>query len=188
MVLQGEEISRQTARKRLDGGLSVIPEDRQHEALVEEWPIEWNTSLGRQSSHPFALGGGIDTKGRHVATLEIASRFSTKYASTQQSIGSLSGGNQQRFVAARALAGNPRLILAFQPARGLDIMGTRDVYKGLRERCGEGASVIVVSFDLDELLENCDRIAVMSRGVLRLPPLEQSHDRNLIGRMMVEAE
>lgn len=188
MDLAGQSLVGASSRRRLSMGISVIPEDRQGEALVEEWPIEWNSSLGSQDRPPFASGGSVNVSSRHEKTLAIASRFNTKYNSVWQPIGSLSGGNQQRFVAARALLGEPKLILAFQPARGLDILATRDVYAGLRERCREGAGAIVVSFDLDELLDNCDRIAVMSRGVLRFPPKEQSHDRNLIGRLMVEAE
>jgi simple sugar transport system ATP-binding protein len=95
---------------------------------------------------------------------------------------SLSGGNQQRFVAGRALFLTPRLILAFQPARGLDIDATRNVYEGLYEECAKGAGALVVSFDLDELLQFCDRVVVLNLGRMYSA---SSKDRAEIGRLMV---
>lgn len=78
----------------------------------------------------------------------------------------------------------PRLILAFQPARGLDIDATRQVYEGIYEECQKGAGALVVSFDLDELLQFCDRIIVMNGGILTKPA---GKDRATIGRHMVGA-
>jgi len=101
---------------------------------------------------------------------------------------SLSGGNQQRFVAARALCLEPKLLLAFQPARGLDLKGTQDVYDGIRAACDQGAAALVVSFDLDELLEQCDRLVAMNNGKLLEPPPGQGKDRDVIGRLMVGAQ
>jgi simple sugar transport system ATP-binding protein len=102
-------------------------------------------------------------------------------------MGSLSGGNQQRFVAGRALELYPKLILAFQPARGLDLNSTTKVYQEIRRRCDEGATAVIVSFDLDELLDFCDRILVMNHGELFEPKPEEARDRTAIGRLMVGA-
>ena len=100
---------------------------------------------------------------------------------------SLSGGNQQRFVAGRALQLSPNLILAFQPARGLDLNSTTKVYQEIRRRCDEGATAIIVSFDLDELLDFCDRILVMNHGEMFEPAPAEARDRAAIGRLMVGA-
>jgi simple sugar transport system ATP-binding protein len=81
----------------------------------------------------------------------------------------------------------PRLILAFQPTRGLDIDGTVQVYASLRESARGGAGVLVVSFDLDELLENCDRTIVIHAGRVHEPASGQERDRQAIGRLMVGA-
>jgi len=78
--------------------------------------------------------------------------------------------------------------LAFQPARGLDIKGTQQVYEGIREACRNGAAALIVSFDLDELLEQCDRIVAMNHGKLYEPQAGQSKDRDAIGRLMVGAQ
>ncbi|MEI8282775.1 MAG: heme ABC transporter ATP-binding protein, partial [Armatimonadota bacterium] len=96
-------------------------------------------------------------------------------------------GNQQRFVAGRALSLDPQLIIAFQPARGLDLNSTTKVYNEIRRACQAGACAIVVSFDLDELLDFCDRIVVMTHGELFEPQTEVARDRAAIGRLMVGA-
>jgi ABC-type uncharacterized transport system ATPase subunit len=172
---------------RLALGLRDIPEDRHAEGVVEEWPLDENAALGLQRLAPFAKGKSVDEKGRRQAAGLIAERFETRHGGLNQPISSLSGGNQQRFVAARALYGHPKLILAFQPARGLDLAATRNVYEGIQEECDRGAAALVVSYDLDELLEHCDRIVVMNRGELFEPAPGQEKDRDSIGRLMVGA-
>ena len=113
--------------------------------------------------------------------------FETKHGGLDNEMGSLSGGNQQRFVAGRALRINPQMILAFQPARGLDLNSTTKVFQEIRRACNDGACAIVVSFDLDELLDFCDRIVVMCHGELSEPRPEEARDRVAIGKLMVGA-
>lgn len=172
---------------RLESGLRVIPEDRHAEAVVEEWSLDENAALGLQRLSPFAKGALVQEKDRREIATQIAERFRTKHGGVNQPMASLSGGNQQRFVAARSLFGEPKLILAFQPARGLDLAATRDVYDGIRQECDRGAASLVVSYDLDELLENCDRIVVMNRGVLVEPAKGSEKDSEVIARLMVGA-
>jgi len=172
---------------RLKAGLRIIPEDRHAEGVVEDWSLEENASLGLQRLAPFARGGSVDARARREEAGKIASRFATKHGGLGNAMASLSGGNQQRFVAARALELSPRLILAFQPARGLDLNATEHVYQGLREACKAGAAALVVSFDLDELLEHCDRLLVLNRGVMTEPAPGLEKDREAVGRLMVGA-
>ncbi|MBC8064752.1 MAG: ABC transporter ATP-binding protein [Chlorobia bacterium] len=173
---------------RLQAGMRAIPEDRHAEAVIEEWSLDENAALGLQRMEPFASGRIVHEGARRVASEQISERFHTKHGGIDQPIASLSGGNQQRFVAARALFGEPKLILAFQPARGLDLAATRDVYEGIRSECDQGAGALVVSYDLDELLEHCDRIVVMNRGELFEPKAGEEKDSDVIGRLMVGAE
>lgn len=172
---------------RIASGLRVIPEDRHEEAVVEEWSLEQNAALGLHRLAPLAKGAIVDSGARRRWAQTVAERFKTRHGGLDLAMASLSGGNQQRFVAARALEMGARLILAFQPARGLDLGGTADVYRGIRQRCDEGAAAVVVSFDLDELLEHCDRIVVMNGGRLLEPPPGKEKDRDTIGRLMVGA-
>ena len=174
--------------ERLAQGMRVIPEDRHDEGVIEEWSLEENAGLGLHRSAPFAKGIWVDESKRGQAAVAIASRFETKHGGLGQPISSLSGGNQQRFVAARALFGEPKLILAYQPARGLDLAATRSVYEGIQSACDHGAAALVVSYDLDELIDHCDRIVVMNRGELREAPQGHERDREAIGRLMVAAE
>jgi general nucleoside transport system ATP-binding protein len=173
------------ARIRL--GLRIIPEDRHDEGVVEEWSLEENAALGLQRLPPLSRGSLVDVKARREWAKVVADRFRTSHPGLGAPMAALSGGNQQRFVAARALEMSPRVVLAFQPARGLDLGATVDVYAGIRRRCDEGAGALVVSFDLDELLEHADRIVVMNNGRLFEPAPGKEKDRDEIGRLMVGA-
>jgi simple sugar transport system ATP-binding protein len=161
-----------------------LPEDRISEAEIESWSLELNAALGLQRFSELRKGPAVDREARRRLAVGIAERFRTRHAGLGISMASLSGGNQQRFIAARTLALSPRLIVGFQPARGLDIHGARAVFDGIRQACEAGAGALIISFDLDELLENCDRAVVLFSGKLAEP---EFRDRESIGRMMVGA-
>ncbi len=182
--IDGHEL--QSTADGLKRGLRVIPEDRQEEGVIESWSLESNAALGLQRLSPLAKGALIASQARRRWAATAAELLNTKYVGLSQPMSSLSGGNQQRFVAAKALGLAPRLLLAFQPARGLDIGGTLDLYREIRKACDEGAAALLVSFDLDELLDHCDRILVMNDGTLVDAPPGSS--REMIGRLMVGAE
>jgi simple sugar transport system ATP-binding protein len=181
----GEDWSRTGTAERLRSGLRLVPEDRQAEAVIEDWSLLENAALGLHRAKPFCKGIWIDADGRASQAAAMASAFGTKHGGLHQPIKSLSGGNQQRFVAGRALRSNPRLLLAFQPARGLDMDGAAQIYEAIRERCRTGAAALVVGFDLDELLAECDRVVAMCKGRLVEPPEGAEKDRDAIGRLMV---
>lgn len=184
---EGSDVTRASTADRIRAGLRVIPEDRHEEGVVESWSLDLNSALGLQRLSPLAHGPTVNTEARRTWAQKVADRFRTRHGGLNLPMASLSGGNQQRFVAARALEMNPSVILAFQPARGLDLGATADVYRGIREKAVAGATAVVVSFDLDELLEHCDRIVVMNGGRIYEPPPELAKDREGIGRLMVGA-
>lgn len=181
----GSDWIRLSPSKRLQCGLRIVPEDRHEEGVVEAWTLLENAMIGLQSRPEFSRGGWIRVQDRHGIASSMADRFATKRESLNSTMASLSGGNQQRFVAGRALELEPKLILAFQPARGLDIEATRRVYEGIAYECARGAAALVVSFDLDELLDHCDRVVAMNRGTLYDPPKGFELDRMTIGKLMV---
>lgn len=187
MRLAGADLAGISARKRIARGLRTIPEDRLGEGVVAEWSLAENAALGLQRLVPFAHGAWIDEKARSAMAQQAADRFDTKRSGIKMRFADLSGGNQQRFVAGRALCAAPRLVLAFQPARGLDIEAGGRLYAALREECAKGAAALVVSFDLDELLDNCDRIVAMRSGRIYQPPAGKEHDRAAVGALMVGA-
>jgi general nucleoside transport system ATP-binding protein len=184
ITFRAEEMEGVSTAERLYRGMQIIPFDRHAEALIEEWSLEENAALGLQRRPPHSAGRFVDSAGRRDAAVAIADRFRTRYSRLEQPASSLSGGNQQRFVVGRVLSSKPSILLAFQPARGLDINATEEVYAGLRQMCNEGGTVLVVSFDLDELLVHCDRILAVNQGRVLDP---QTRDREAIGRLMVGA-
>jgi general nucleoside transport system ATP-binding protein len=179
----GNQWDSETTTTRTKEGLRIIPEDRLEEGVIEDWSLYENSALGLQRLPAFRNL----TKAMHDEAPVMAEMFGTKHGGLGNDMGSLSGGNQQRFVAGRALRVNPQLILAFQPARGLDLNSTTKVYQEVRKACNEGACAIVVSFDLDELLDFCDRIVVMCHGEMSEPAPNEARDRAAIGRLMVGA-
>lgn len=188
VMLDGALITAASPADRILAGLRIIPEDRHAEGVVETWSLEQNGLLGLQRHPSLTENGRIDPQRRKDWAEKVAAKFKTRHGGLNLPMASLSGGNQQRFVAARALESQPKLILAFQPARGLDLGGTADVYGAIRDRVEEGAAALVVSFDLDELLEHCDRIVVMNGGQLLEPPAGSEKQRDVIGCLMVGAQ
>ncbi len=174
-----------TTAQRLAVGLRLVPEDRHEEGVVEEWSLEENAALGLQRLSPCAVGSTVDISARRGFAQRIADRFGTRHNGLKLPIFSLSGGNQQRFIAARALGCDPVVIIAFQPARGLDIKGSADVYAGIREAVQHGATALVISFDLDELLVYCDRVVAICNGTISVPPAGLELDRATVGKLMV---
>jgi general nucleoside transport system ATP-binding protein len=174
---------------RLGLGLRMIPEDRLTQAVAAGKSLEWNAMLGGQRMGIMNRGPWIDLPARKEFATSALDRFGAKRRTSTQPLGDLSGGNQQRFVAGRALGHKPKIILAFQPTRGLDIQGTAQIYGELRRICREeGAGALVVSFDLDELLDQADRIMVMNHGRAVFPNPGEEKDRAAIGRLMVGAD
>jgi len=119
---------------------------------------------------------------RRFAEQQIA-RFGIRTASPAQPAAALSGGNQQRVVVARELSQNPKILVAANPSRGLDIGATAYVHHTLREYCQRGAGILLISTDLDEIVTLSDRIYVIYQGRL-LGPVPSTTDRTTIGQIM----
>ncbi|HHY50549.1 MAG TPA: sugar ABC transporter ATP-binding protein, partial [Alphaproteobacteria bacterium] len=152
-------------RRAWSNGLAYVPRERRSEGLVLTRPIYENVTLahlGRQS-----LGGAWLTprrERRFAAGLGESVRL--RAAGPRQLALELSGGNQQKVVFARALAGNPRVLLLDEPTRGVDVGAKFDIYTLLRDMTARGTAVIMASSDLPELIGLCDRIAVMRDGAI----------------------
>lgn len=183
-----QNIASLTPQQRIAAGLRLIAEDRHHEAVIESWPIKENAILGLQRLSSIKKGQGINPERKSELATAVTELFPTKFDNVNQAFRGLSGGNQQKVVVARALQENPKVILAFQPTRGIDLYVADLVYQELIAATRRGLSALVVSFDLDELMTYCDRILVMNHGTLQEVPAEKRGDRQAIGRMMVGAE
>lgn len=187
ITLEGQDITQSPTAKRIAAGLRYIAEDRHEEAVVDDWPILENAILGLQRHPQVQKALGIDPAAKKDLAEAATTRFPTRFDSIHQRFGALSGGNQQKVVTARALQLAPRLLLAFQPTRGIDINVSAQVFQALQQETRKGAAVLLVSFDIDEILAHCDRVLVLNHGHLAEPPAPLSRDRQAIGRLMVGA-
>ncbi len=164
--LAGRESWARTPAAARAAGVVHLPEDRHRRALCLPLSVEENFALGRQRDPPYARGALIDRAGRREKALQLISAFDVRPPDPLARAGDLSGGNQQKLVAARELAGGapPRLVVAVQPTRGLDLGATRRVHDALRTASAAGAAVVLISLDLDELRAVSHRILVLYDG------------------------
>ena len=167
-------------------GVVHLPEDRHRRALCLPLTVEENLALGRQGDAPYARGALIDRAGRRQKALELVRAFDVRPPDPLARAGGLSGGNQQKLVAARELAGGapPRLVVAVQPTRGLDLGAAQRVHDALRTARDAGAAVLVFSLDLDELRALASRIVVLydGRQTGEAPPTASD---DALGRLML---
>jgi simple sugar transport system ATP-binding protein len=148
-------------------GISHIPEDRHLRGLVLGFTIEENLTLGRHYITPFATG--LRTQLLNMSEIssfstQLVEDYSIKVRSVKSLASTLSGGNQQKVVVARELSAEPKLLIAAQPTRGLDVGATEYIHKVLIEMRDAGVAVLLVSAELDEIRNLSDRIAVMFNG------------------------
>jgi simple sugar transport system ATP-binding protein len=165
-----------TPASRIAHGIRVIPQDRRHEALVLSWNVRDNAALGRQRTLGFA--------GYGAAAATIIERFDVRPPNPNAIVGMLSGGNQQKVVVGRALAGEPKLIVAYQPTRGIDIGAAALVQSRLIEARNGGAGILLISFELDEIFACADRVLVIAQGRFAGAFERAEIDRGRIGALM----
>ena len=178
--VDGLDVTRADTASRLADGLGRLTEDRRG-SVVPQMSVEYNLVL--EDLPGFTRRGLLDRKAIRAHAESLIDRFDIR-ARPGDPVATLSGGNIQKVLLARALARRPRILVVAQPTRGLDIGAYRYVHDQLRELRASGGGVLVVSEDLDELHALCDRIAVLFRGQLlgELPAAEASSER--LGIMM----
>ena len=147
--------------------IALVPEDRTREGLITEFSLTENVLLGVLDR----AGRWLDWSALRSRTASLLTEFDVRAPGPDVPVVSLSGGNQQKLVFARAFAREPRVLVAEDPTRGLDILATQAIHQRLREAASRGVAVVVHSSDLDEVLELADRIFVVASGVVQeMPP------------------
>jgi ribose transport system ATP-binding protein len=180
MLLAGNPYRPRSPADAWRAGIGYIPRERRSEGLIVSRPIFENTTLPhlrRQSRWRTLLRPGSEKRFAEAQ----GKRVRLKSSSPAQRVRELSGGNQQKVVFAKALAGKPRLLLLDEPTRGVDVGAKFDIYSIIRDMTAEGMGVILVSSDLPELLGMADRIAIMRDGTIKeiVPAAGLSEDRLL---------
>ena len=159
-----EDVSRYSPRQKMRTGLASIPEDRIQEGLLMDFSIAENMILGRQWEAPFRSGPFLSGSAMEKFAQQSIREFDIATDSPDQVVHVLSGGNLQKVILARELAADPRCVLASQPTRGLDVGAIEYVHSRLLALRKNGAGILLISEDLDEIFNLADRIAVMYKG------------------------
>jgi ABC-type uncharacterized transport system ATPase subunit len=158
------EGARLHAARIKDLGMGVVPEDRLKEGLLLERTVRENFLLGLQRRAPFARRGFLDSKALDRAVARAIEEYDVRPRSADAVAGRLSGGNQQKLIIAREFERQPRFFIAAQPTRGVDVGAIEFIHKRIFRARDEGAGVLLVSSELDEILALSDRILVMYAG------------------------
>lgn len=167
-----------------NAGLSYIPEDRHHRGLILDFPLWENVLLGNTQGEPFVQSGLIRKRTAQRTTAKLMEEYDVRAPSPDTLARSLSGGNQQKLIIARELFRNPDVLLAIQPTRGLDVGAIEFVHKELVRVRDEGKAVMLLSYDLDEVMDLSDRIVVMSEYQITGEFLAGEVTRNHLGLLM----
>jgi simple sugar transport system ATP-binding protein len=164
VLLSGQDITHSNPRQITELGTAHIPEDRQKDGLVLGLPISDNLVLNTYYLKPYSKGIWLDQKVIIETGENLVKSFDIRTPSVFTPASSLSGGNQQKIIVAREFSRPIKLLIASQPTRGLDVGSIEYIHNRLLAKRDEGCAVLLVSTELDEVMQLSDRIAVLYRG------------------------
>jgi simple sugar transport system ATP-binding protein len=182
--LLGQDVSRATPRQITELGTAHVPEDRQRDGLVLSFPVSENLVLNNYYLPPFTKGVVMQQEAIEQNANTLIQEFDIRTPGGSTNAGSLSGGNQQKVIVAREFSRPIKLLVASQPTRGLDVGSIEYIHGRIIEKRDEGTAVLLVSTELDEIMELSDRIAVMYRGkIVEILDAEEA-TKNQVGLLM----
>jgi simple sugar transport system ATP-binding protein len=171
-----------------EAGGAIIPEDRHHEGVALELSVLDNLLMKEFHRGRFVRRGVIDVDAASKHAERLVSEYDVRTPGVAAPVRQLSGGNQQKLVVARELSREPKLVIAFQPTRGLDVGAIEFVYRRLNEQKQAGAAILLISFELDEIFTMADRFAVMVGGRFLRTLQSSEADSETVGMLMGGAE
>ncbi len=186
--LAGEDVTEWSTRRRRQAGVGYIPEDRQRHGLLLDAPLWENRILGHQTRPPSVKGGWLNIGGAREDSERIVREYDVRTPGIDTSARALSGGNQQKFIVGREMSGDPVLLVASHPTRGVDVGAQAQIWGHIKDARKNGLAVLLISADLDELIGLSDSIRVLLRGRLvgRFDP--QTVTPQQLGAAMTGAE
>lgn len=184
MTVNGVDLLGKSPREILDHKVSTIPQDRQRRGLVMDYSIAENMILENYKKEPFSKKGWLNFDAIKKYASKLVKDFDVRPNDEDYRAGSLSGGNQQKVIIAREISNNPDLLIAVQPTRGLDVGAIEYVHKALVAQRDNGKAVLLISFELDEVINVSDRIGVIYEGQIVGELKAEGADENDIGLMM----
>jgi general nucleoside transport system ATP-binding protein len=164
ILLAGREVTRASTDDRLHEGLGHIPEDRQRRGLVLDFTLAENMALHDFDERPYSRFGWLYPRRMIAAARRLIQEFDVRGGGPQTPAAALSGGNQQKVILAREVSRSPEVLIAAQPTRGLDVGAIEYIHRRLVEQRDAGRGVLLISFELDEILSLSDRILVIYEG------------------------
>ncbi len=166
ITLDGRDITKSSVRKRREGGIGYIPEDRHRHGLLLESPLWENRILGHVTEAPNSRRGILDPKAARKDTERIVREYDVRTPGIEVTAASLSGGNQQKLIVGREMSHGPKFLIAAHPTRGVDVGAQAQIWDAIRSARREGLAVLLISADLDELIGLSDTLRVIYRGRL----------------------
>jgi simple sugar transport system ATP-binding protein len=164
IYLDGQDMTNLAPVQMFNGGLSYIPEERMHDGVIKDFSVAENFILQDHVNAPFSKSIFLDFKYIANHAKELIRAFNVKTPSRETPVKNLSGGNIQKLILARELARGPRVLIAAQPTRGVDIGATEYIHAQLLKGRAEGLATLLISEDLDEVKAMSDRVAVLFDG------------------------
>lgn len=187
VLLKGKEMTNQSPRRISEAGISHIPEDRHKRGLILDFTMGENLVLKTYYNSEFLTNRFLDYDKINHHAEKLITEFDVRTPSVNTLGRALSGGNQQKAIIAREVSNDPDLLIAAQPTRGLDVGAIEFIHKRLIEQRDKGKAVLLVSFELDEILSVSDRIAVIYEGRIAGIVDPKSTSEQELGLMMAGA-
>lgn len=185
IIVHGTDVSSFPVRERIKKGMAHIPDDRHKHGLILDYTLQENLVLKNYYLEPFSRRGFLNWDLIREHASRVIKDFDVRAGEgPDSSARSLSGGNQQKAIVGREIDGNPEILIAVQPTRGLDVGAIEYIHKRLIEQRDQGKAVLLISLELDEILDLSDRIAVINSGELVGLVNAAETNENEIGLMM----
>ena len=184
VTLNGKDITNTSPRNIIDTGMNSIPEDRQKRGLILEYTIKDNLILENVEHEPFSTKGRLNFKNIDKNAKDLIEKFDIRPNDINEKAASLSGGNQQKVIIAREISNNPDVLIAAQPTRGLDVGAIEFIHQYLVELRNSNKAVLLISFELDEVMDLSDRILVIYDGKIVGERDPKETDEFELGRLM----
>ncbi|ADK81813.1 sugar ABC transporter ATP-binding protein [Sediminispirochaeta smaragdinae] len=162
IIIEGKQVRIQNASEAMAHGLALVPESRKKEALFPVQSVKFNISIRILSR--FIKGIFVNDRREEAITNNYIRQLSIKTPSSEQTIGNLSGGNQQKVVIGRWLATTPKILILDEPTRGVDVGAKAEIYAIMNKLAAQGMAIIMISSELPEVINMSDRVVVMCNG------------------------
>lgn len=180
----GKDITNKSVAEIIENGISTIPEDRHKRGLVLDFTVSENMILEKRSKEPFSKKCIFNFTNINNYTNSMIEKFDIRPHDCNAKARDLSGGNQQKIILAREIDNNPDLLIAAQPTRGLDVGAIEIIHKYIVEQRDKGKAVLLISFELDEVMDLSDKIAVIYKGKIVGEKNSKQANENELGLMM----